>query len=387
MTTPSVQPVKRRPLQVSDSSDGEAEASGASDDPIVISDCRTLRSRYLAVRTLIKEKREDITKVDSEKFKLIFDQVESLHKKVQKPREQVADAEALLGITNTLVLSVKAQNSQGITLPDFISSLIKNFGRPHAQRSNSRGERRHSIAWKEIGQSVLLAFMSSPGCCTMTGPMNDTTNQKGRRPYASRKRKTPTESTAPKDLGEDLTEKKTETDKNIAVIFDVLRKKRKVQIENLLLNRNSFAQTVENLFALSFLIKDGRAEIQVDDKGLHYVSPRNAPSAYAIMSKEVAYEQFIFRLDYKDWKVMRDSVTEGEELMPHRSDEVDDSQPDVVNGEPETAGTATPIRKLSRNRGLVSQDEQPVVENSPTESRSKENRAAAIRKGKRKVMI
>uniref|UniRef100_A0A5B6YWL0 Non-structural maintenance of chromosomes element 4 n=1 Tax=Davidia involucrata TaxID=16924 RepID=A0A5B6YWL0_DAVIN len=87
---------------------------------------RVLRSRYLAVKNLISDERDDISKVDSDKFKSIINEVESLHQLVQKPREQVADAEALLDITNTLMTSVKAHSNEGITLSDFV--LFRDFG-------------------------------------------------------------------------------------------------------------------------------------------------------------------------------------------------------------------------------------------------------------------
>lgn len=64
---------------------------------------------------------------------------------------------------------------------------------------------------------------------------------------------------------------KTDTDKNMATMFNILRSKRKANLENLILNRNCFAQTVENLFALSFLIKDGRVMVSVDEAGRHIV--------------------------------------------------------------------------------------------------------------------
>ena len=83
---------------------------------------------------------------------------------------------------------------------------------------------------------------------------------------------------------------------------------------------------------------------------------------------------------------MATSVGAGEELMPQRNSVnlPNNSQTDSVAEECEAAAApTTPIRKLSRNRGLVLQ-EQAVVEDSP-ESDDAGTRAAVIRKGKRKL--
>ncbi|KAI7753349.1 hypothetical protein M8C21_024347 [Ambrosia artemisiifolia] len=364
-----VRPVKGEPSNVNGvnrvDGDDERESNGV--------ERRVLRSRYLAVKNLISVKRDDITKVDSDKFNSIFDEVECLHQLVQKPREQVADAEALLDITNTIMTSVKAQGSEGLTAADFVSCLLKNFG----QLGGGGDEVRNSVKWKDIGTAVSHVFRKGDGCCTMLGPMNSEVKQ---RKVVQRKQSKPTEKARPEELAASVTEEKTDTDKNMATMFNVLRKNRNVKLENLVLNRSSFAQTVENLFALSFLVKDGRAEIKVNEEGCHLVSPRNAPAANAVASKEVSYAHFIFRFDFRDWKML-ESVTEGEELMPHRTPTADTSA-NSQRTENETVLPTTPIRKLSRNRGLVLQ-EQTVVEDSP-ESGDSSSRGGGIRQQKRK---
>ncbi|KAK4481733.1 hypothetical protein RD792_012642 [Penstemon davidsonii] len=333
---------------------GTTSNSGAEDTTF---ERRVLRSKYLGFKNRIS---------------------------VTKPREQVADAEALFDITSTLVSSVKALSNDGVTPSDFVSCLLRDFGQ-QSGASSSQDEARGLIRWKDIGKTVSHVFRGAPGCCTMVGPMN--TELKQRKNAVHRKRTIPTENARPEEL-EGNAEEKTDTDKNMATMFGILRKNRKVKLENLILNRNSFAQTVENLFALSFLIKDGRAEITVDEDGHHLVSPKNAPTANAISSGEASYSHFIFRFDYRDWKLMVTSVGVGEELMPHRTamDGTSNPQQESNSEEAQAALPTTPIRKLCRNRGFVVQ-EQSVVEDSPERTDdAAADRATGIRKRKRKLV-
>uniref|UniRef100_A0A803KLZ2 Non-structural maintenance of chromosomes element 4 n=1 Tax=Chenopodium quinoa TaxID=63459 RepID=A0A803KLZ2_CHEQI len=233
---------------------------------------------------------------------------------VSTTREQVTDAETLLDMANTLVTTARSYSKDGLTPSDFMTSLVRKFG----VADGSKVEKdRASIKWDAIGVLVCPIFKNAQGCSTMTGPMN--TQMKPRKAIVRKKRTRLTGSAAkPEEVENSGSDHKKDTDKNMATMFNILRSKRSVCLENLILNRNSFAQTVENLFALSFFVKDGRAQITVNDNRTHLVSPKNAPDSSLVTSREVSYSHFVFRFDFKDWKLMADSVPTGEELMPHR---------------------------------------------------------------------
>ncbi|KAG4998799.1 hypothetical protein JHK84_029843 [Glycine max] len=358
-----------------------------------------LPTQYL----ILTEKRDDLMNTESDKFDTILDEFDKLHVQVEKPREQVADAEALLDLTRTLVGSVKSLANEGVTPSQFVSSLLIRYA--HTQ---------HSIDWHKLGLAASPIFLSVHGSSTMLGPMD---NQFKQRKMGVRRNRDPRQiaTTRPqqdkstlqvenkmlhalvvsvylclvvcfKQLDEAVTEEKTDTDKNMATMFHILRRTKRVPLENLILNRESFAQSVENLFALSFLVKDGRAEISLDENRLHYVSPKNAPAANLVSSKEVSYTHFVFRYDYQDWKLMKDVVPDGKELMPQRTQicTVVASQEGMGGDDSQPALAVTPIRKLSRNRGRVVQEEG-VVEESPECDEENASREGAIRRCKRRL--
>lgn len=68
---------------------------------------------------------------------------------------------------------------------------------------------------------------------------------------------------------------KSNTEKNVSAMFEAIEKERSIKLENLILNRISYAQTIENIFALSFLVKDGRVAITVVENGFHFVCKIN----------------------------------------------------------------------------------------------------------------
>ncbi|XP_075498867.1 non-structural maintenance of chromosomes element 4 homolog A-like isoform X2 [Primulina tabacum] len=279
---------------------------------------------------------------------------------VSKPREQVADAETLLGLTSSLVASVKTHTSEGVTPAEFLSCLIREFGRRKSIKGIAGAE--PIISWKNIGDLVSSIFMNGHSCMTMIGPMKNELKQRKLTVRAKRSRTTKWKS-RPEEL-EKVAEVITDTDRNMFTLFDVLKKEKKTKVENLMFNRNSFAQTVENLFALSFLVKDGRVHIDVDENGSQIAMPRNGPSAEDIKNGVVTSHQFIFRFDFDDWKLMKSHVPEGKELMPHRDAVFGEakqepnckgfSQVDSISNGSQPIYTP-PVKKFSRNFGRFMQ--------------------------------
>lgn len=84
---------------------------------------------------------------------------------------------------------------------------------------------------------------------------------------------------------------------------------------------------------------------------------------------------------------MRDTIEPGEELMPHRNNPAiygsnSQSEPVHTESQPAAAPPTTPIRKLTRNRGLIIQ-EQAIVQDSLEKGSPPSRGTSSRRKGKR----
>ncbi|NWZ16269.1 NSE4A protein, partial [Agelaius phoeniceus] len=65
---------------------------------------------------------------------------------------------------------------------------------------------------------------------------------------------------------------------------------------------NSFARTVENVFHVSFLSRDGLAKIKLDEDELPIIEPIKPSEGGEEDSRAAARNQVVISLDQKEWK-------------------------------------------------------------------------------------
>nr|POF17128.1 non-structural maintenance of chromosome element 4 [Quercus suber] len=86
-------------------------------------------------------------------------------------------------------------------------------------------------------------------------------------------------------------------------------------------NPRSFGQTVENLFYVSFLIKEGAFGVQHDDDGLPTLVPSRASTLTEQRENKTTKRQAVFAIDYATWRNLIKAFEIRESMIEHRAGE------------------------------------------------------------------
>ncbi|CAI5990835.1 unnamed protein product [Closterium sp. NIES-64] len=176
------------------------------------------------------------------------------------------------------------------------------------------GEEEGEMDWARMGREFGLELVRPAWTIgTMLGPM-EAEAPKRRAQAVRRKRDVVGASVVPVQLNKQQGKegdgaeggsgsKETATEGTVKEMYRRLKRapRHRVQLPQLLLSRTSFAHTVENMFALSFLVKEGRVGLTPDPTFGAAVDlrPPTEPASGSAQPKG----QFIMRLDINDWKV------------------------------------------------------------------------------------
>mmetsp|Transcript_4317 Transcript_4317/g.12162 ORF Transcript_4317/g.12162 Transcript_4317/m.12162 type:complete len:316 (+) Transcript_4317:236-1183(+) len=294
-------------------------------DDSVVAQSRADKSRQVRAnyRQLRRDARNTVNDVQgSAGAKALCDKIAEANRLleyVEKPREQAVDSELFLEfaeIGTQLASKLVAGSSSAMTPMEFIKKLrgkhVRGGFPPDCVEEDPS-----AFQWGKLGEGVSKYFSCVPGVSTMYGPLD---TQPKERKAAQRTKKRPLgELVNPDDLDQEAMEglEKQETDRNMEEIWKLLHKERPTPVLHIIMNHSSFAQTVENLFSLSFLVKDQRASLVKTPQGLGAVK-RKAAEQSDFDSGRAENMQFIMALDMAVWRALREHVAPGQCLMKPR---------------------------------------------------------------------
>ncbi|KAK7472757.1 hypothetical protein VKT23_000867 [Stygiomarasmius scandens] len=254
---------------------------------------------------------------------------DALFDKVKTTQEATLDSELLLRLTtlsNQKAREMKS-GSGAFDIEDFVSRLVTFMGGRKLDNQNldEDGEDEdvydlHTpLEWHKIGRNALAKSRRVPVVGFMLGPLS--IEQKTRAPVKREKlEKNKAEQTKPQELKEeDISRSTNETTKNVATLEGILSETGPINLFKFIVNPEDFAQSVENLFYLSFLIRDGKVALETsEDTGepIIYACNQPEPQDYIDGLKK---RQIVFEFDQATWKRAIEVFDITQPVIPQRT--------------------------------------------------------------------
>ncbi|KAI1379025.1 hypothetical protein F4677DRAFT_410343 [Hypoxylon crocopeplum] len=94
-----------------------------------------------------------------------------------------------------------------------------------------------------------------------------------------------------------------------------------IDLLKFVVNPHSFGQTVENMFYVSFLIRDGRIKIDFDDNKLPTLHPVDREEETAATKHRAQKQQAVFSIDMKTWRDIISAFNITEPIIEHRREQ------------------------------------------------------------------
>ena len=164
-----------------------------------------------------------------------------------------------------LEMSKKLGGAAKHTPAELVTRLIRLFTRDCADKTATAAEDTGAFDWHVCGSHVAKHFAEAPAASFMNGPMDA---QVKLRAAHRRRRDEPLGPVTTADAVDD-TNAEQQTDHAVKRMVRVMKerksKKETLTMEELAVNPASFAQFVENVFTLSFLVKDGEAGLALPE--------------------------------------------------------------------------------------------------------------------------
>ncbi|XP_065646622.1 non-structural maintenance of chromosomes element 4 homolog A isoform X2 [Hydra vulgaris] len=294
------------------------------DDPKVR---RQIRAEYRSLAFELNENAEESSNTDSANLQEYIEKVEGLFTKVRHPREAVHDSSLLVTLTKKGRQQAQQLKTDLVSFDNhtFIEKIISFVSGRNI--SDILGEDNDicdlsNTAWKQLGNECRPLFKKTPHFDFLLGPLVLKVIAKERIQRTANREKLPQGDALKLKIIDSVDEKEEATTKEVERVYKILKKStnngmQAVCLFQFIINPTSFGQSVENLFHLSFLIKDGRATIELDEQKCPTINLHKEynETEYA----DIVYKkQVIMTLTMADWKEIIEVYKINEPTIPTR---------------------------------------------------------------------
>ncbi|KXT08089.1 hypothetical protein AC579_1469 [Pseudocercospora musae] len=338
---------------------------------------RQIKRKSRALQREFNENRDDYLKSHGTELQDTLNRANQNFKNIKQTGDAILDSRLLVDVSGLAVKKAQSMvlgdNSTGLDVDEFITKCVhfmRNGGMdddaPRTQTQRRRQEdddeedNDEPLDWEVIGRHVCFPYNSRPPCPTfLLGPLSVQkkvrvlTQRRARQTQDQNAKESRPETLAKEDMSAPDQNALTQQCANIRHLLDRHCKRasaaaQRMQTEegevdekrvkqfykkyrvsstgspslfDFVVNPHSFGQTVENLFYVSFLIKEGNAGIAPDDNGLATLvltTPRELEQQRA---EKTVKNQSVFSIDYSTWQNLIKAFDITQPLIPHRDDE------------------------------------------------------------------
>ncbi|KAJ3909202.1 Nse4 C-terminal-domain-containing protein [Lentinula edodes] len=286
---------------------------------------RAVRREYRAIHKDMEDFQHNIKDCTVDNLADAAKRADKVFYKVKNTTEATLDSSVLLQLTAShaqMARSLKS-GSGAFDIDDYLAKLVSFMGGHKLDNQNPDDPDADDalldapLDWDKIGRTTLAKSKRVPVVGFMLGPLS--IEQKKRAPVKRAKlEKNKADERKPQELKEeDIARSVNETTKNVATLESILAETGAINLFRFVVNPKSFAQSVENMFYLSFLIRDGKVALDTDEQGEPTIFGCAQPSDedYADGLRK---RQIVFELDMATWKRAIDVFEITEPTIPTR---------------------------------------------------------------------
>ncbi|KAI9598940.1 Nse4 C-terminal-domain-containing protein [Syncephalis fuscata] len=287
---------------------------------------RFLRQEYRQLIESTEKHRVDFQHLESDGILQTLERAEDLIGQVKQTYEATLDSRLLVlsaDINHEKARRMRIEHGL-FDVDEYISRLVTVMGGRHnvemsaaSNTANTASDRLSRMDWTRIGRLSTGYMTRAPTCDFILGPLSLTPKEHTRQRHTHRTTDRTAVAAQPTELqGNEVVRDENETTKNVMSIANLLEQVGPINLFEFIINPDSFGQTVENLFHLSFLIRDGKASI--DDETGQPILERCLPPTNEQYQQGLTKKQIVMELDPTTWQELIQLYNIKRAIIPSR---------------------------------------------------------------------